>query len=289
MALVVSYGMGLDSTAMLVEMARRGMRPDLILFSDTGGEKPETYAYLDVINPWLRSVGFPEVTIVRYAPVRAAYDTLEAKCLANETLPSLAFGGHSCSTVFKIETQIKYLKGWAPGLAAIGRGERVQKAIGYDDSQADRRRRTKADKVVAKKRLAVAERTDCGKAPLAEQWEAAHCEYRYLLQDWGLERTQLTSIIEAAGLPVPEKSACFFCPASKPAEVVQLRLEHPDLFRRAVAMERLAREGRHGLTSKAGLGMGGWAWEWLTDCERPEDAAEHLKARGGKITDALRP
>ncbi len=42
--LVVSYGVGLDSTAMLVEMHNRGMRPDLILFSDTGGEKPETYA-----------------------------------------------------------------------------------------------------------------------------------------------------------------------------------------------------------------------------------------------------
>lgn len=40
--LVVAYGLGVNSTAMLVEFARRGIRPDLILFADTGGEKPET-------------------------------------------------------------------------------------------------------------------------------------------------------------------------------------------------------------------------------------------------------
>jgi predicted DNA-binding WGR domain protein len=55
--LVVAYGLGVNSTAMLVEFARRGIRPDLILFADTGGEKPETYQYLDVIRPFLARVG----------------------------------------------------------------------------------------------------------------------------------------------------------------------------------------------------------------------------------------
>ncbi|MTJ93579.1 MAG: hypothetical protein F8N36_12045 [Desulfovibrio sp.] len=48
--LVVSYGMGVDSTALLVEMHNRGIRPDLILFADVGSEKHSTYAYLDIIN-----------------------------------------------------------------------------------------------------------------------------------------------------------------------------------------------------------------------------------------------
>jgi hypothetical protein len=287
--LVVSYGIGLDSTAMLVEMHNRGMRPDLILFSDTGGEKPETYAYLDVINAWLIRVGFPTVTVVRYAPARAPYSTLEGKCLANETLPSLAFGGHSCALVFKRDVMVKYLKGWAPARAAIARGEKIVKAIGYDASKADRRRRGKADKATTRIQLKIVERIACGKAPAADQWEVAHCTYAYYLQDWGLERAELAAIIEAAGLPIPCKSACFFCPASKPAEVVQLRIDQPDLYWRAVAMERKAREGRHGLTTKAGLGMGGWAWEWLADCERPEDAEAHLRLRGAKITEGLRP
>lgn len=287
--IVVSYGVGLDSTAMLVEMRNRGMRPDLILFSDTGGEKPETYAYLAVIDAWLSRVGFPAVTVVRYAPARAPYSTLEGKCLANETLPSLAFGGHSCALVFKRDVMVKYLKSCAKVKAAIARGDKIIKAIGYDASRADQRRRAKADRTTERLRLRVVERADSGKDPLADQWEIAHCSFAYYLQDWGLERAQLAAIIIAAGLPLPIKSACFYCPASRPAEVVQLRIDHPILFWRAVAMERLARDGRHGLTKKAGLGMGGWAWEWLADCARPEDADEHLRKRGAKVAEGLRP
>ena len=93
--LVVAYGLGVDSTAMLVELSIRGLRPDLILFADTGGEKPETYQYLDVIRPFLSKIGFPPVTTVRYEPKRAVYSTLEDQCLHTGTLPSLAYGGKS--------------------------------------------------------------------------------------------------------------------------------------------------------------------------------------------------
>jgi hypothetical protein len=48
-SLVIAYGLGINSTAMLVEFAQRGIRPDRILFADTSGEKPETYAYLDCV------------------------------------------------------------------------------------------------------------------------------------------------------------------------------------------------------------------------------------------------
>jgi 3'-phosphoadenosine 5'-phosphosulfate sulfotransferase (PAPS reductase)/FAD synthetase len=93
--LVVAYGLGVDSTAMLVEFAERGIRPDLILFADTGGEKPETYAYLKAIRPFLARVGFPDVTVVCYRPKRAVYASLEEQCLHTRTLPSLAYGGKS--------------------------------------------------------------------------------------------------------------------------------------------------------------------------------------------------
>lgn len=48
--LIVAYGLGVDSTAMLVEFVKRGIRPDLILFADTGGEKPVTHQYGSVID-----------------------------------------------------------------------------------------------------------------------------------------------------------------------------------------------------------------------------------------------
>src|SRR5215813_7199322 len=107
--LVVAYGLGVDSTAMLVEFARRGVRPDLILFADTGGEKPETYAYLPVVQQYLARVGFPPVVTVRYEPSRAAYRTLEEQCLHTGTLPSLAYGGKSCSLKYKRQSQDKFV------------------------------------------------------------------------------------------------------------------------------------------------------------------------------------
>src|ERR1700758_3384228 len=123
--LVVAYGLGVDSTAMLIEFARRGIRPDLILFADTGGEKPETYAYLPVIQRFLARVGFPRVVTVRYQPTRAPYHTLEQQCLHTGTLPSLAYGGKTCSLKYKRAPQDKYILARYPAPAEVVRGRRV--------------------------------------------------------------------------------------------------------------------------------------------------------------------
>lgn len=62
---VVSYGGGVNSLAMLVGMHERLMMPHAIVFSDTRGEKPETYEHIEKhVRPWLRAVGFPELTVV---------------------------------------------------------------------------------------------------------------------------------------------------------------------------------------------------------------------------------
>ena len=48
--IIVCYGGGVDSTAMLVMLKRHGIRPDLIMFADTGGEFPEVYDYVRRID-----------------------------------------------------------------------------------------------------------------------------------------------------------------------------------------------------------------------------------------------
>jgi hypothetical protein len=69
--------------------------------------------------------------------------------------------------------------------------------------------------------------------------------FRYPLREWGLDRAACGRIITAAGLPLPPKSACFFCPSMKPAEIDTLADDHPDYFRLALEMERLYRGGKH--------------------------------------------
>jgi hypothetical protein len=93
----------------LVELARQNVRPDLILFANTGNEKQETYDYLPVINDWLERKEFPRVTVVRNVVQDfkhwPPYYSLGENCLTNGTLPSLAFGFKSCSQKWKVTPQ----------------------------------------------------------------------------------------------------------------------------------------------------------------------------------------
>lgn len=88
---VVAYGLGTDSTAMLIGLAARSSVPDLILFADTGSEWPRTYAYVSVISDWLESVGFPPITIVKNRSPIAGDASLYDECHRKSVLPSLAF------------------------------------------------------------------------------------------------------------------------------------------------------------------------------------------------------
>lgn len=67
MPIMVSYGAGTNSTAMLVEMVRRGEHVDVITFADTGGERAETYQYLEMFSAWLVDHGMPEIIRVKKA------------------------------------------------------------------------------------------------------------------------------------------------------------------------------------------------------------------------------
>lgn len=80
--LVVSYGGGTNSTALLVGLYEHSERPDAIVMADTGGEKPRTIAYLDVLDAWLARVGFPTLTRVRYVSQEHGVETLEASARA---------------------------------------------------------------------------------------------------------------------------------------------------------------------------------------------------------------
>ncbi|MDM0116789.1 hypothetical protein QTI66_32145 [Variovorax sp. J22R133] len=104
--LVVCFGAGVDSTAMLVALRLAGMRPDAITFADTGGEKPPTLAHLTRIERVLCAWGWPSVELCRKRTQPGTpYDDLQGNCLANETLPSLAFGLKSCSIKWRLHLQ----------------------------------------------------------------------------------------------------------------------------------------------------------------------------------------
>lgn len=92
--------------------------------------------------------------------------------------------------------------------------------------------------------------------------------FRFPLIEWGWYREQCVATILAAGLPVPPKSACFFCPSSKKSEIIQLSRRNPDLYRRALAMEDNAREN---LGTVVGLGRH-FSWRDVEGTTAPDPA-----------------
>jgi hypothetical protein len=249
--LVVSYGGGVNSIAMLIGMKERGERPDAIVFSDTRGEKPETYYYLDVILPkWLSENGFPPLIKVCRAdfPNSKTGDiSLEAECLRLGTLPSRAYGFGTCADKWKIDPFKWWSKTWQPAKDAWAAGGVVTRCIGYDAGE-ERRIGNTSDKGFDK---------------------------RYPLLEWKWDREACLAAIDREGLPPLPKSACFYCPSSTKKEIIQLGKTDPDLLNRAIAIESNALAS--GRWSIEGLGRR-FSWKSLVATEDkssfPEAAVE---------------
>jgi hypothetical protein len=60
------------------------------------------------------------------------------------------------------------------------------------------------------------------------------------LIDLGMDREACKEAISAAGLPIPRKSGCFYCPFQSKSQWIKLKLEHPERFDRAVRIEENA-------------------------------------------------
>ena len=213
---VLAFGGGVNSVALAVRMVRERMPLDYILFSDTLGEKPETYAYFDVLNDFLRRSGYPEIT--KLPPYRP--EGLFGECIRLKRLPSIVYGFKSCSEKWKRRPYLKFLK--ENGLS---------KVVAYKGFDVDEEHRIK-------------------------NYDTASETVRYPLVEWEMDRLDCVREIIDAGLPVPPKSACFFCPSSRKQEVQDLKKSNPALFKSAVRLEKNAKAN---LQNILGLGR---HWNW---------------------------
>lgn len=195
--IVWSCGLGLNSVAMAVGMVKFGLRYDLAMFADTGGERPETYDYLPILQNYLATHDLPPVMTVwkKNADLSRAR-TLEEDCLDRKALPSIAYGFiKSCSDHYKIRPQKAVIEGWEPARQAWALGEKVTVLIGFDASEAHR---------------------------YSKSYEQEKYENRYPLIEWNWDRDDCAKAILEAGLPLPPKSSCFFCPNMGKDEIYAL-------------------------------------------------------------------
>ena len=237
----VSFGGGLNSTALLVRWVKEGYPPPhRITFADTGSERQETYDHVSRFSEWLVSQGMPAILITRKG---GRVETLEQYCLRTKHLPALAYGGKSCSLKFKVEPQERDINRWPEAKAAWAAGSKVVKIIGYGAEE--QKRITKA------------------------KLEDDKYFYRFPLDEWGVFRDDCTREVASVGLPPPPKSSCFFCPSSTKAEILALP---PELKTRAIIMESVSMTAGNSRTTK-GLGRR-FAWtDFLAGADVPEPMA----------------
>lgn len=221
---VLKDGMGVNSMAMKILIERlvrlgQASRPDAVVFCDTGSEMPETYAYIPTVEKWLAAHKWPPLTRLKWW---GPHTSLEAACLKNRCLPSIAYGRRGCTVKWKVQPTDRWIKKAYPG-------REPEYLIGYDEGESRRWRKPCGDQFV------------------------------YPLVENGLNRESCIGMIQSEGLPVPIKSSCFFCPSMKRHEIVLLAWRHPELLKRALALEANAN-----LTKIAGLGR---RWSWREFCQ----------------------
>ncbi len=227
---VVSYGGGLNSTALLCLSVMTGERPDVIVFSDTGSEMPHTYGYLETIGAWLAKEGLPPLSVIRWIRVmgetRGQFIPLHEWCEQHNTVPSRAFGLSGCTTKWKQQPIEGYVRKHPLVAAAHARGERVERWLGFDAGEPRR-----ADRMIEK-----------NVEPHLWLWRAPLVEHK-------IDRDGCARLIARHGLASPGKSSCWMCPSMTKRDIDALGARYPELLDRALRMEAGAE-----LRSRKGLG-----------------------------------
>lgn len=98
---VLSFGGGVQTTAMAILVVQGRIACDEVVFADTGAEKPETYWYMvEYTKPLFESIGIPFIT-VKQEPQLYEY------CIEHKIIPSVHW--RWCSDKAKQRPITKYL------------------------------------------------------------------------------------------------------------------------------------------------------------------------------------
>lgn len=175
----LSYGGGVNSTAMMILLKNKGIDFEAV-FSDHGGDYPETYEYVKM----LQAEGYPITVLDCKVENLDLYDY----CLEKNIIPSRWM--RWCTDKFKIIPLYRYFK--RPCIVYIG--------------------------------------IDAGETKRAKPSKDTDIDNQFPLIEEGMDRIACEEYIQKAGLPVPRKSGCYFCPYSKKKDFEYLRNNEPDLW-----------------------------------------------------------
>jgi hypothetical protein len=212
MPTVISYGGGIQSTALVVLAMRERWPIDEIVHVDLlDAESPATREYVARFREWLQREYRRDITVVE----RDLYGDM----LARPGFTPVPWRGkrrefmlkRQCTREYKVQPLQRYLYDRYPG-------ERIGLMLGISVDEYHRIRDS----------------------------SAARIEHVYPLVDRRLTRWQCREIVERAGLAAPSKSSCWFCPYRSVRSQWALVQRYPDLAGMARALEDRINAERRG-------------------------------------------
>lgn len=232
---VFSFGGGVQSVAVLVLAAQGIVQYDAFVFANVGAdsERPETLAYIEqYARPFADAHGIQFVETQRTmrgrgkVTLRQELERAKRSFIIPARLPNrMGFGNRNCTTDFKIRVIDNYVRSLDP------RPERVVVGLGISTDEYQRARSLEWHDV----------ESETAQHPRKLGfWKRRE----YPLLDLRKNRASCEQMIRDANLPVPPKSACYFCPFQTARGWAELKRTRPDLFADAVRVEQIINEKR---------------------------------------------
>lgn len=207
---VISLGWGVQSTTLAVMAALGDIEPvAAAVHADTRHERQATYAYAAGMSPWLEARG---VRVVRLTD----HDTAPVDQYGGMMLPAYTeteTGGGQMSRQCTAQWKRAPLRRW---LQANRSGEPVDLLLGISIDEWHR----------------------------AKDSDVKYITHRWPLLDLRMTRADCIAYLQRAGLPVPVKSSCTFCPYHRRRDWEELKREGGADWENAVAVDEQIRNAR---------------------------------------------
>ena len=217
----VSYGGGVQSTALLVLAAQRRIDFPTFVMANVGddSEHPATLEYVRNIAAPYAAENEVDLHLIdrvkRDGSVETLYERLTREGSRSVPIPvrmsNGAPGTRSCTVDFKIKVTAKWSKQHGatkqdPAIVGIG--------ISRDEIHRANTNRNEPHQRKVYPLVGVGEETGLS-----------------------MSRQDCMNLIRDAGLPVPPKSSCYFCPFHRPSTWDEMARTEPELFEKAAHLE----------------------------------------------------
>ena len=214
MLTVLSWGVGVQSTAMAVMVALGDLPPvDIVVHIDPGWERKPTIASRDWYTDWL---GYHGVKVEIH---KGQYDVKTGGAAAHRHIPLWTSGGpltRQCTREYKIRPMRR----------------RVRELMGYHRSDPPHPPRGSVEQWIG---------ITTDEAKRESESRVAYVVKRYPLLEKGISRQDCVDYLEDHGLPVPVRSHCACCPLQTAREWLEIKNEDPEGWPELLAFDEYVR------------------------------------------------